>query len=53
MNVVSNLIPLGIGIVIGVCVLWIAVQLSPLFITIGAMYLLYKTMSNPDTESKE
>jgi len=49
----NPLIPLGLGIGIGICSLWLLIELWPLVILGGAGYLVVKGMQGQTTKKKE
>lgn len=48
----SPLIPLGIGIGIGVCTLFAAIELFPFLVIGGAGYIVYRGINDTDTEEE-
>lgn len=54
-NKSNPLVPLGIGIGVGVCSLWLLLEIWPLVVLGGAGYLVYKGMEskNPKKETTE
>lgn len=49
----KNKTSLGVGIGIGACAAWLAVELWPLFVVGGAGYFLLKNSSSNDSSQKE
>ena len=47
---INPLVPLGIGIGIGVCTLFAAIELLPFLVIGGAGYMIYKGINNTNTE---
>ena len=53
-EITSNpLVPLGLGIGVGICSLWLLLEVWPLLMLGGAGYLVYKGMEKQNSKEKE